>query len=136
MGVLGVGAAAAMGVVQAGVVIAALANPVGATIGAVVGAAALWKVRANVEGRKEKLIKEKRAQIKKGLERLLESEGLNHDELAGEVLAKFVEAAVEQYTPLVVEARLWAMKARLEPSVNERVLAGTRSFLELPGRVS
>ena len=41
-------------------------------------------------------------------------------------------AAVEQYTPLLVEARLWAMKARIEPEVNERVLEATRSFLALP----
>jgi hypothetical protein len=132
MGVIGVGAAAAAGAVQATVVIAALANPVGATIGAVVGAAALWKAGSNIEGRKEKLVKDKRAQIREALERLLASEGLNHDELAGQVLTKSVEAAVEHYTPLIVEARLWAMKARLEPEVTERVLAGTRSFVALP----
>jgi hypothetical protein len=129
---LGAGAATAAGLVQATAVVAALANPVGATIGAIVGAAALWKVAANVQRRKDTLVKDKRAQIKAEMRRLLESEGLRHDELASEVLAKFVEAAVEQYTPLIVEARLWAMKARLEEEVTARVLEDTRSFLTLP----
>jgi hypothetical protein len=133
MGALGVGAAVGAGAIKIGVVVSALANPVGATIGAVVGAAALWKAAANIEGRKEKLVKDKRAQIREGLETLLASEGLDHETLSTEIYTKFVEAAVEQYTPLIVEARLWAMKARIEPAVNERVLEGTRSFLRLPG---
>jgi hypothetical protein len=135
MGALGVGAAVGAGVIKAGVVVSALANPVGATIGAVVGAAALWKAASNIEGRKEQLVKDKRAQIRKGLENLLASESLDHEALTREVYSKFVEAAVEQYTPLIVEARLWAMKARIEPAVNERVLDGTRSFLNLQADV-
>lgn len=132
MGALGVGAAVGAGAIKVGVVVTALANPVGATIGVVVGAAALWKAASNIEGRREKLVKDKRAQIREGLETLLASEGLDHETLSAEVYTKFVEAAVEQYTPLVVEARLWAMKSRLEPGVNDRVLEGTRSFLSLP----
>jgi hypothetical protein len=132
LSVLGAGAATAAGLVQATAVVAALANPVGATIGGIVGAAALWKVGSDAQRRKDKLVTDKRARIKVALRQLLESEGLNHDELAGQVLAKFVEAAVEQYTPLIVEARLWAMKARLEANVTERVLDDTRSFLALP----
>jgi hypothetical protein len=134
MGALGVGAAIGAGAIKAGVVVSALANPVGATIGAVIGAAALWKAVANIEGRKEKLVKTKREQIRQGLETLLQAEGLNHERLAAEIYTQFVEAAVEQYTPLIVEARLWAMKARLEPVVTERVLEGTRSFLALPAK--
>ena len=133
MGALGVGAAIGAGAIKAGVVVSALSNPVGATIGAVVGAAALWKAAANIEGRKEKLVKNKRAQIRKGLETLLATEGLDHEKSAAEIYTKFVQAAVEQYTPLIVEARLWTMKAKLEPVVTERVLEGTRSFLRLPG---
>ncbi len=132
LSVLGAGAATAAGLVQAAAVVAALANPVGATIGAIVGAAALWKVGTNAQRRKDKLVKDKRAQIKAALRGLLASEGLRHDELAADVLTRFVEAAVEQYTPLIVEARLWAMKARLEADVTQRVLADTRKFLTLP----
>ncbi|HOC43803.1 MAG TPA: hypothetical protein PKJ99_12380 [Thermoanaerobaculales bacterium] len=132
LGVLGAGAATAAGLVQITALAAALANPVGATLGGIVGAAALWKVGSNVERRKGKLVANKRIQIKVALRQLLESEGLNHDAIATDVLRKFIEAAVEQYTPLIVEARLWAMKARLELEVTERVLADTRALMALP----
>jgi hypothetical protein len=129
MGVLTAGAATAAGLVSVAAVVAALSNPVGATIGAVIGAAALWKAVAQKEARRDKLVKDKRGQIRTALRQLLKDEGLNHDQMATDVLAKFVEAAIEQYTPMVVEARLWAMKARLEGSVTQRVLGDTRSFL-------
>ena len=95
----------------------------------VIGAAALWKVAAKNEARKDKLVKDKRAQIKTALRKLLQDEGLNHDEMAADVLTKFVEAAVEQFTPMIIEARLWVMKARLEATITQRVLDDTRSCL-------
>lgn len=134
LGVLAAGAAAAAGVVQVATVVAAIANPIGATVGAAVGIAAIWNLASNREARKEKMIRTKREQIKAALERLLKGEGLNHDELANEVLTKFVEVAVEQYTPMLVEARLWSMKARLEQTVIQRVLQDTRAFLTQAAR--
>ena len=79
------------------------------------------------------MIRKKREDIREKLTRLLSDEGLNHERTSAELLEKFADAAREHYAPLLIEARVWALKARLEPIVITRVLSDTRSFLSFPG---
>ena len=121
LGALGVGAVAVFNAAAAAAVVtAALSNPVGLSVLGAVGLAAAWRIISNPDARKQKLIRKKREDIREKLTRLLSDEGLNHERTSAELLEKFADAAREHYAPLLIEARVWALKARLEPIVITR----------------
>lgn len=135
LGVLGVGAVAAFnGAAAAAIVTAALSNPVGLSVLGAVGLATCWRIVSNPDARKQKLIQKKREDVREKLIRLLSDEASNHERTSAELLEKFAETAREHYAPLLIEARVWALKAQLEPIVIGRVLSETRSFLSVPVR--
>ena len=122
LGALGVGAVAVFNAAAAAAVVtAALSNPVGLSVLGAVGLAAAWRIISNPDARKQKLIRKKREDIREKLIRLLSDEGLNHERTSAELLEKFADAAREHYAPLLIEARVWALKAQLEPIVITRV---------------
>jgi hypothetical protein len=51
--------------------------------------------------------------------------------MSAELLERFAAAAREHYAPLLIEAKVWALKAQLEPIVINRVLSDTKAFLSL-----
>lgn len=129
LGTLGAAGAVAMGVVQAGVLIALVSNPVGATVATAAGLAAAWKVFSNPEARKRKLTQTKRRVLETKLREALQTETFNHDEIVQGLMNKFLEAAYQQYTPLIIEARMIALRAKLEAQMVRRVLSDTRKVL-------
>ena len=57
---------------------------------------------------------------------------MNDERVSAELLEKFADAAREHYAPLLIEARVWALKAQLEP-IAMAGISDTRSFLSFPG---
>jgi uncharacterized membrane-anchored protein YhcB (DUF1043 family) len=132
LGALGVGVLVVFnGAAAAAVLTACLSNPVGLSLLTVVGVAAAWKAISNPEARKQKLIQQKRQDIRDKLASLLSQEVLNHGKMSAELLERFAAAAREHYAPLLIEAKVWALKAQLEPIVINRVLSDTKAFLSL-----
>ena len=62
--------------------------------------------------------------------------GLNHERTSAALLEKFADTAREHYGPLLIEARIWALKAELEPIAIKRVLSDTRSLLSPADTIS
>ena len=130
-GSLAATALTAMG--QGAVVLGVLASgPVLPLIGTIGGAALVWKMFSDPDARKRKLVQTNRQILEKKMIEILKAEALNHTELAEKIMTQFVQAAVDNYAPLVIDARMAALRAKLEAKVVHRVLIETRNVLK-PG---
>jgi hypothetical protein len=131
VGLLGGIAAVGASLLGAGGAVAAIVTgPVGWVVGGGLALAFGWKAVTNPAARKRKLVKTKREALRTKLQELLKDEGVNHDEMVTQVMERFLEATRDQYAPLVVDARLAAMRSKLEAQLVRRVLADTQKFLE------
>ena len=106
-----------------------VSGPVALAVGIVVAPAIVWKVFSKPEARKRGLVQTKRQVVEKKLIELLEGEALNHKSAAQDIMNRFVRAAFDHYAPLVIDARMAALRATLEPQVVHRVLSDTRKVL-------
>jgi len=126
----GVAATALTAMGHAAVVLSVLASgPVVALIGTIGGVALVWKMFSNPDARKRKLVQTNRQILETKMIEILKGEALNHTNLAEDIMNRFVQAAVNHYAPLVIEARMAALRAKLEAKVVHRVLSDTRKVL-------
>lgn len=125
LGAIGVGVAALKGAVAVGTI---AAGPVGWII-AVPATAAVWKLFSHPQARRRKLVQTKRQTAEQRLRDALATQELNHDEMAEDLFSKFVQAASDQYAPLIIDARMAALGSKLEARVIQRVLSDTRRVI-------
>lgn len=104
-------------------------GPVGPAVLIVAASAAGWKILSTPEARKRGLVQEKRQVLERKLSEMLQKETFNHEQAAQDIMKGFHQAAFAQYSPLVIGARMAALRARLETQVVHRILADTRRVL-------
>lgn len=131
LGGLGTAGAMIFGVVQAGAIASLLLTPVGAVAGTALGLASIWKIISDTDARKREFIQDKRQIIESKLKEILSEEVFNHDDIAQDIMNKFLEASSQQYAPLIIDARMAAFRAKLERKVVELILNNTKEVLAL-----
>jgi hypothetical protein len=131
LGTLGTAGAIIFGVVKASAIASLLLTPVGAVAGTAVGLATIWKLMADPEARKREIVQEKRQIIESKLKELLSEEVFNHDDIAQNIMNNFLEASSQQYAPLIIDARMAALRAKLENKIVQLIKTNTKEVLSL-----
>jgi hypothetical protein len=111
------------------IVLTTLTNPVGASLAGVAGAALLWKAFSDREGRKLKLLEEKRRAVRERLTSLIGDPWPKQQENSKVVLREFCNAVTGSYAPLVACARSAVIQKRLEAQAAQKVLDDTKALL-------
>ncbi len=119
------------GVVKAGVIASLLFGPAGAVAGTTVGLASMWKILSDPGARKRKFVQDKRQIIESKLKEILSEEVFNHDDIAQNIMNKFLEASSQQYAPLIMDARMAVLRAKLENKIVQLIKNNTKEVLSL-----